>query len=148
MAAVPRFALTNMESSMRRFVSIGMLACLWCVTFAGCNGTGLYKVVGEVTLDGQPVKEGDITFSSDDPHIAPEAGKIVNGHYEIMAKPGVKKVDIRAARLSPTVKNAFGTPMSQNIIPVRYNTATELTADVQASDKNRFDFVLTGGSAK
>ncbi|MCE9562873.1 MAG: hypothetical protein K8U57_12580 [Planctomycetes bacterium] len=133
---------------MRRLVSIGSLACLWCSTLIGCQGTGFYKVVGEASLDGEPIKEGDITFSSDDPHIAPEAGKIVNGHYEIMAKPGMKKVDIRAARLSPTVKNAFGAPLSENIIPARYNTATELTADVQASDKNRFDFVLKGEPAK
>ena len=132
---------------MSRLFSAAFLACVVC-TSVSCNNSGLYKVVGDVTFDGQAIEDGDIALYPEDPTIGPDAGKIINGHYEIMAKPGKKKVDIRAARPSPTKKGMFGEPLRENYIPVRYNTSTELTAEIQASNSNRYDFALTEKAAK
>ena len=69
----------------------------------GC-GTAAEKktcaVKGKVTWNGAPLPDGDILFRPEDPSKVPEAGIIVDGAFEMQAKPGTNVVEIRACRPS------------------------------------------------
>jgi len=52
----------------------------------GCGGSGAYDVEGTVTLDGEPMKEGDVTFIPEDTKHGPDAGKITDGKYRLRAR--------------------------------------------------------------
>lgn len=100
------------------------------------------EVSGRVTFDSQPIEAGDILFLPVDKHLAPEAGKIIRGRYRMTAKVGKSRVEIRANRAGPDAETFEGQPLASNYIPTRYNTETELTAEVTASGENHFDFAL------
>lgn len=127
------------------------VACSLLLTFflAGCGGGSkgpvTYSVSGTVTFDGEPVKKGDIKFVPEEPGAAPDAGSIVDGKYSLSAKGGKKKVQITASRDVPgkTTKGAMGEDIAvkEEFIPARYNSQTELTADVTGA--KTFDFKLT-----
>jgi hypothetical protein len=108
----------------------------------GCSsGTPTYTVVGTVTFDGKAVAEGDVVFVPADGKTAPEAGKIKDGKFEMRARPGVQKVQIRAARAGkydPVMKEATRV----DYIPPRYNTNTVLVENVKPEGRNEFTFAL------
>jgi hypothetical protein len=124
-------------------VRITLLCCFALLTGCARTGPRTYKVVGKVTLDGQPLPDGNIQFLPDDRALSIDGGSIEDGEFEFRAKPGQKKVSIRAARPDPKLKAVNGDPIPVDYIPDRYNLKTTLTADVQASDDNRFEFQLT-----
>src|SRR5207248_8852791 len=110
---------------------------------AGCGDSGpkMYPVSGTVTFDDQPIPEGDIVFLPEEKQFGPDAGKIKDGKYAFRAKGGKKKVQIQASRLIPGKKGPMGEPAREDYIPPRYNTKTELTADV-GSGTSEFNFNL------
>ena len=113
----------------------------------GCGGgIETYSVSGAVTMDGQPVEEGDIIFEASDGSIGSDAGKIIDGKYSLEVKPGRKKVVIRSQRKVPgkSIEGAMGEKLdeTEEAIPARYNESTELTAEVGSSSDNTFDFPL------
>jgi len=117
-------------------VFLGLLA------FSGCAG-GKNPVTGNVTFDGTPVADGDITFESTDPGGVSEGGKIKDGKYTVHAKPGNYKVKITAVREIPGKKGPMGfEPATEDYIPTKYNASTELKAEV-GKGKDQFDFTLT-----
>ncbi len=127
---------------MRNVLRRSVFACLM---IAGCGDAGpkTYPISGKVTLDGQPLKEGDIIFSLVDGSAGPGSGKVVDGAYSFQAPPGAGTVAIRASRANAHgKKGAFGEPLMEDYIPDKYNTQTTLKADVGAGDKNVFDFDL------
>ncbi|MDY3557570.1 hypothetical protein R5W23_000097 [Gemmata sp. JC673] len=112
-----------------------MLAIVACL--AGCGGPSVVKVSGRVTLDGKGVEDGEIVLVPTDPKLGPDAGKITGGRFELMAKPGAKKVEIRANReITGKKDGAMGSPFKtfESIIPDRYNDRSELTLDVPTTD--------------
>jgi hypothetical protein len=118
-----------------------MLAILLIV---GCSREArLYPVSGSVSLDGQPVSEGDIVFHSPDGVRGPDAGKIEGGNYALKTTEGKKRVEISASKIRPGgARGAGGEPVPEEYISARYNLESTLTAEVQARDINRFDFSL------
>ena len=107
----------------------------------GCAEPTHYKVVGEVTWQGQPVEDGQVVFLPEDGTLHPTAAKIVNGRYEVLAPPGRMKVEIHGQK-----DMGYNAAMHQNTkapyIPAEYNAQTTLTFDVQRNDENRADFHL------
>ena len=117
---------------------VGIFVC-------GCSsGSRSYPVKGVVTFDGEPVPNGDIMFVEEDGSIAPDAGKIVNGKYDMQVKGGKKRVEIRASKEVPGAKGLMG-PALEDYIPSRYNSRTELSRDVTSQGPNQFDFKLKSG---
>lgn len=115
---------------------------------AGCGGGKLGShVAGKVTLDGEPLAEGTISFVAVDGQTATAGATISNGTYSLDLPPGPKKVEITATKVvgtRPTYEGDPNSPMentTKQIIPVRYNEKTELTREV-APGKNTFDFDL------
>ena len=129
-------------------------ALLAAVALAGCQSEpdtgGRKAIVGEVTLNGAPIKEGSIRFE-------PKAGQtasgasIVDGKYEISASkgllPGTYRVFINAlepesqTRSADDLMNNPGPPRKE-LIPAKYNAKSTVTIDVTESGENRFDFPI------
>lgn len=118
-------------------VCLGVLA-----VSAGCRAKETYLVSGKVSFNGEAVSNGEIQLLPADHEGAPAAGRIENGEYRLQAKPGPKRVEIRAARADErNVPNSLG-PAFRDYIPAEFNSASTLSADVAASDNNHFDFHL------
>jgi hypothetical protein len=127
---------------------------------AGCgdaSGDGLDRkyVGGKVTLDGAPLARGVISFdpAEGSPGAVPAGGVVIDGVYSIDATagptPGKYKVSIRSAPSgdAPAEKAAPGAPPRRakkvvDPIPAKYNSASELTAEVAASGSTTVDFPL------
>lgn len=134
-------------SSLPRFCSIALVLPVLFLT--GCGGGG--RIEGTVTLDGQPVDGGTITFVSPDRNGGGAGGPIQGGKYAIETKlpPGTYKVEINwlksTGKQLPN-KNDPGTTVDETkqVIPMKYNTQSELTADIK-SGSNNFNFELKSG---
>jgi hypothetical protein len=113
---------------------------------AGCDPGPRYHVVtGTVTLDGRPLEAGDILFADPGGAAGPDPGKVKDGAFEFRAKEGRRRVEISASRIIPGSKTrgAGGEPVPEEVVPDRYNVASELTAEVAPGGPNRFEFKLT-----
>jgi len=127
---------------LRVLLLLGAFGCF----LPGCGGSGPLPVSGTVTLDGQPLPSGDILFEPVDGTTSSDGGTIKDGKFSFTSKPGKMKVKIVALREAPgpPLKGAMGEPLpnTQQYLPAKYNTATELTAEVKKGGDNKFDFAL------
>lgn len=137
-------ASMNLRRLTRRITCVALVA----LTTGGCGGDGptAYPVQGRVTLDGAAVDRGLIRFVPAG-KAAPVGGEIKAGRYELMAPPGVCRVEITWAKVVGQRK-AYDTPdsplvaVTEEAVPVRYNAQSELAYDVQAG-RNEKHFELT-----
>lgn len=144
---------------MRRFPkrSLAPAACLALALglAAGCGeGDGLERqsVSGTVKFDGQPLDQGFIQFlpNADVKDPVMTGGPIEGGSYSIPAAegpvPGTYKVSISSAggEQAPLedVMPGTGPKHALERIPTKYNTKTELTAEI-VSGANTKDFDLS-----
>jgi len=122
--------------------------CTWialgvgAIALVGCNRVARYPVSGTVSWHGEPIQEGDIIFEPDDANQVPQAGKVVNGRYEMKVTAGRKKVRLYASKEKPTANKAMGPAEREPIIPPDYNARSSITAEVTATGPNQFDFHL------
>lgn len=128
-----------------------------CLTFSGCSSSDqpeLGQVNGVVTLDGEPLIGAVVTFM-------PTAGRPAtgttdeNGSYELTyirdtrgTKVGTNKVSISMGEGTEDEAELEGDDADQSklkngpvSVPAKYNTKTELVAQVE-SGENTFDFHL------
>lgn len=118
----------------------------------GPGSGGRLPVQGAVTLDGEPVDEGVIVFlpagGADAANRA--GGPIKAGRYAIPARqgllPGKYRVEIRWNQKTGRQISVPGDAPNmmdetRQVVPARYNTRSELTADVM-SGSTAFDFAL------
>lgn len=118
----------------------------------GCGGASdapvTYPVSGKVTLDGQPLAQGNIIFRDAAEKTASAAGKIENGEFSFEAVAGKKAVVITATREVPGKTVVGGAPDEppvpaiEQYLPATYNEKTTLEADVSDSGANEFTFEL------
>jgi hypothetical protein len=127
---------------------IGMLCVGLMAVGIGCGSSEFIEVSGSVSVDGQPLKEGDISFVPLDKRFGGEGGKVSNGKFTMRARPGKNRIEIRANEVVPgkTVPSAAGPdappePMIRSIVPPKYNEQSTLEEDVSAA-KRTFTFDL------
>lgn len=127
--------------------TIGLFAVF--LAALGCGGApegpALYSVSGEVTFDGEPIKDGRITFRQTDPPRKAFSSEIVDGEYDLQAEAGSMEVIVIASRPIPgKFDNSNGTPepVGEMYIPKKYNDQTILTATVKEGG-NEIPFDLT-----
>jgi hypothetical protein len=113
----------------------------------GCSGNPVATVSGSVVLDEGPLDDANITF------VPQGAGQqksgwaeIKSGRYSIPAAselgPGNYRVEIRALRTIGNVVDNGDLPVpAKELIPVRYNSKSELKAELKTGD-NTVDFQL------
>jgi hypothetical protein len=140
-----------------RSVTILTLFLLLC----GCNGVkqptdysklGLVMVQGTVTLEGQPVTSGSVTFEAEDRTFS-AANLDANGHYELRfnseqmgVTPGAKTVRI-SSRAVPTEGGDGDDPdqkpkaAAASEVPSCYSGKSPIHVTVEAS-RTRYDFDL------
>ncbi|WP_339729537.1 hypothetical protein [uncultured Gimesia sp.] len=139
--------------TLKRFKSDFFALCLLSICMltglSGCGGeTGpkKYSVSGKVTFNGEPVPSGEILFRPEEGQGNRDAGRILDGAYEIESLPGNKVVEITAYRESKTKFDESNpgerTPIQEQYIPENYNQKSELKFEVKKSGLDSIDFDL------
>jgi len=131
-----------------------VFCCL--LLLAGCGeeiDPGYKPVSGTVFLDGNPLADALIAFTPDDGSTA--SGRTdENGRYTLFyaarrpgARVGRNTVEItkEAAASGRADESSAMTEEESELLPSRYNTQTELSATVEATNDNVIDFQLTSG---
>ncbi|QDV71091.1 hypothetical protein Poly24_48240 [Rosistilla carotiformis] len=135
-------AISHARYGLSLPVAILAICCLGCSE----DGPELGAVTGTVTLDGQPLSGALVT-------LAPESGRSSSGrtdeagHYELkftFDRAGAH-VGSHLVRIT-TAGNPESEARSEEKLPARYNSETELKAQVE-SGSNQLDFELTSGGA-
>jgi hypothetical protein len=112
---------------------------------AGCNqGPPQGTVKGTVTMDGQPVDGGVITFVPADGNSQPEAVPIISGEYSVTMPVGEKRVEIYWAPSGAQAADTATQGREQIVqrIPAKYNAQSTLTHTVTKGEARK-DFALT-----
>ncbi len=137
-------------SSKSAYACALMLTLLTTLPFSGCGkGEQFQSVSGSVTVDGQPLKKGIITFYAIGEG-STSGGEVIDGSYALPAdrgpSPGKYRVEITGSR--PTGKTEFDIDLKKKVdieeqfLPPKYHVKSELTAEVVATGENKFDFSL------
>jgi hypothetical protein len=115
---------------------------------AGCSNNQASDVTGTVTVDGEPVEKGSISFIPADGKSNTAGGDIVNGKYVATNVPvGSMKVQIRVPKVTgkkklyETADSAYRDTFSESL-PKKFNDQTELRLDVQPG-KNEKNWELS-----
>lgn len=118
---------------------------LACLGGCGSGGGGQATVSGEVTVDGQPLKEGMIRFVPADGKSTPADTTIKDGKFTTTVTPGDKKVEITAPKVVGKMK-MYDTPDAKTVdkieelIPPQFNVESKLTWKVEkGSQEKKFD---------
>lgn len=125
--------------------------CIFGVAFAGCgDGSNAIPVAGKVTLDGQPLSTGTVTFHADASQGNSEGGIAAavidaQGQYEMLASPGWYKVTVMAEKPRPEDgPEAYAEP--EYLVPEQYISVdkTPLSLEVKTGGSaSEFDLELT-----
>ena len=148
-------------SIMRHRSVLLMAAILLLSTFVACNRgkhLDLQEVSGSVSLDSQPLGNGTIQFSPLDKDGLASGSAIVEGKYRIPREkglpPGKYTVRVSAADPSSAVPRPSGhgpgseAPPLKERVPEKYNSRSELRAEVKSGGGNSLDFSLSSRPGK
>jgi hypothetical protein len=120
----------------RFLVSSSLIVLLGALS--ACNrGPAVGKVSGEVTLDGTPLKEGNILFTPIDGQGQTAGDKITDGKFTIEVPVAKMQVQITSSEVigkEPAYAGDPNSPMMDKLrerIPTRYNAQSVLTIDVK-----------------
>jgi hypothetical protein len=126
-----------------------LLGILGLVNLCGCNGTDRQGVSGTVTLDGQPLGSGSITFLPTDKSstAGSPGGVIKDGAFDIPAKagplPGKYKAVIQAMKeTGKEVEGPGGTTLSESV-PVSIVESAGIDVEVTTSGPNTLNIQVT-----
>ena len=115
------------------------------LTSCGGGAQATVEVSGLVTLDGQPLPDGQIAFLPEAGGGVGGSGPIKDGRYSVRAQPGKNTVQITASKMLPLPAGKTGMmgakEEARQYIPDQYNAKSKLTADVGAVKE--FPFTLT-----
>ena len=126
---------------MRILLGLTLVALLGVI---GCGrDSAKSRVTGEVTLDGETVDEGSISFVPSDGQAPTAGGLIEDGKYSVTMAPGPKKVSINSPETigqRAAYEQDPNSPMIDIVrdrIPARYNLQTELQFDAPAGSAEK-----------
>ena len=94
-------------------------------------------VQGTVSLDGQPVASGAVTFVQSESQMVREGAVITNGTFTATLAPGNYRVELNGQKVVGKRKQkGFDgkdeeVEITQELFPERYNVKSELTATVK-----------------
>ena len=126
--------------------TLALIGLLAVAGMAGCGGPGFpsARLEGTVTVDGQPVETGNISFTPTQADRGSGAtATISGGRYVAEGVPqGKVRVYFDATRETGRTIEQFGKPYPEtvNVIPEKYRAGMEI--DVSGEEVNQ-DFKLT-----
>jgi hypothetical protein len=120
-----------------------VLVILTAILQAGCDqGPPVGTIAGDVTLDGQPVKDGHVLFTPLDGNGQTGGGTIRDGKLLAQNVPtGKMKVELHGNKVVGKRK-AYDTPESPweddvaELLPTKYNSKSDLTLDVKKGNQD------------
>jgi hypothetical protein len=131
--------------SRRWFATKLVMVIAGPLLLAGCsNEPRQYRVQGTVKFQGQPVADGQIMLHADDSNDV-GIGKISGGVYELKCTAGPKTVRITATQeTGRMLEGGMGdkVPEKVEIIPPKYNTASNEKRTIEPRDGQSLDFDL------
>ncbi len=135
---------TDFRSSSIR--SLSWLGIVVVLGLAGCGSNGRSTVEGTVTLNGQPIESGAMSFRPLDGKTPTVGCFITAGRFRLQVPIGSMRVEISAMEKSGKgVSTAQGAPVEVDLvteaIPERYNAKSELVMDVKPG-VNRVTYAL------
>ncbi len=93
-------------------LSLLLLPLLVLLGIAGCSGSSSQgEVNGTVTLDGQPLKEGDVRFVPLDGKSQTASAKVTDGKFTATVSLGQMRVEFSAGKVIGKIK-MYDTPNS------------------------------------
>jgi len=126
-------------SSLPSFPSLQKLGCCLASALAlalvGC-GDRKSSVSGTVTFEGQPVKDGSVTFVKSEGEVVREGAVIRDGTFQASLPPGEYKIELNAQKVvSKRKQKGFDgkdeeVDITEELFPERYNTKTTLTKKI------------------
>ena len=140
---------------MKSSLNLSSLVCTaaFLLTIAGCGEADPFEhvgVSGKVTLNGEPLKDGTITFIP----TATGAGahtEITGGTYKISSSEGPGPGNYRV-EISRNIGSGRKVPDPEypgqlkeetfNSIPPQYNVSSSLKVDIKNEAEQTFDFAL------
>ena len=130
-------------SELVRFRLVTVTVVLAGLLVGGCQrASDTVDVSGMVTWNGEPIPTGMIVLQPLEPQQAPAGCKIAEGKFLLRTKPGKVRVQVEAVRTTTVRDPQSGTYLGEMYIPARYNTETELEANITRDGENRLEFAL------
>lgn len=140
---------------MQYRIALSVVAIVLLPACVGC-GRGkdldLQEISGQVTFHTQPLANGTIQFAPRDQYGLAGGSVIADGRYVIPSQkglpPGAYTVRISSADQSGGIpRSSTGKPGSEapplkEVLPDRYNSKSELTAEVKSGGGNILNFEL------
>jgi hypothetical protein len=123
----------------------GPVAWLWVVLAAllaaGCSSKA-GTISGTVTMDGQPLDKGTISFAAAEGAAQPVTAEIVNGSYSTKLEAGKKFVQISAPLLVGQRKqyNAPDAPTDdiwEERLPAKFHAESKLEVEVKPGSNSK-----------
>ena len=133
---------------MNRFsFTVKAIVCtLLLAAQSGCtsdDGPPMGRVIGEVTIEGKPIAEGVIHFSSIDGSTKTVSTYIIQGKFDERVPVGKNRVEISAVSIPPLAPGQNPeTLVAKETVPAKYNLASELTAEIKKGT-NDLKFALS-----
>ena len=120
--------------SIRVLRTVLFLTC--CLTLLGCSD-GKSSVTGSVTLDGQPVARGSVTFIKQGAELVREGAVIQDGGFHAVIPPGKYKLELNGQKVVGKRKQkAFDgsdeeLEITEELFPPPYNTQSQLIQEIK-----------------
>ena len=120
-------------------------------TLVGCSDST--TVSGTVTMGGQPVKSGAITFVKTDGDLVRAGAIISDGAFQAKLAPGKYRLELTGQKVVGKRKQkGFDgkdeeIEVTEELFPERYNAKTELSQEIKPGT-NKIDLKLDSAAAK
>ncbi len=143
-------------SRFSKHATVALFLSLSCLVLSGCGShKGGTAVEGSVTLDGQPVDGGTITFVPDDPLTKPVVADIKAGKYALDSShgptPGKNRIQINWKKKTGRQKPSNDPPNMIDeefeYIPDEYSAHSHHERDIKSGENNKFDFAIVSSNA-
>src|SRR5262245_28470773 len=138
-------------NKLRCFLGLAVVLALLngCGGAKGYTGEKRHPLSGKVTVDGQPMESGVISFLPEEKGGRVSGGPIKGGAYSVTEAMGANagKYRVKINWNKPTGrrgKDAYGDEMMDEYkegLPAKYHSNSELTVEIPAK-QNTFDFEL------
>ncbi len=130
--------ITNLNALLSSFPLFPFQIFLFLLglSIPGCSD-GKSSVTGSVTMDGQPVASGSVTFIKQGAELAREGAIIQGGSFRTSLPPGTYKLELNGQKVVGKRKQkAFDgsdeeVDLTEEAFPPRYNTKSELIQEIK-----------------